>query len=514
VEDIPKVEQALFRLENAVKKKDSKEVEDACNQLLYEVKKQVAQSTIIANNMKDPSAKASLLQYIQQLQEVTPKLIETAKLVLNSPNDKNIQQNFYDLLNQAKLINNNINDAKKPEKAFLESIKELDALFEQLQHHLKHGNNEAALEVLQNINDKISNQIKLGRELAETIKDPILKKKILDACDELENLLPELITATKQLLQNPKDEKALKKLEEITKKMKDATDLISAIKRQANLESTIEKLSEAVKNNDTELAVSSAKEVIDQIQKQVEFGRKLASKCQDPILKKKILDACDELENLCPEIVKATKDALLNPNNKQIQQKLQDLLERAKKANKVIVDASEKMTKDSKQINNNNNNKTGIQKKTEISMAADQITLAAKEASKPSIPEQKTLLDIASAIGAEMEKLSLAAQNNSIKDMIAAAKNIASMIGKIEDLANQIAVKCTDPKLKENLLLTASVPKNFAIQLKIISAVKATSDKNDRSAAIQLVTCAKGLANSVVQTVKAADSASLKCPKK
>lgn len=52
MEDIPKVEQALFRLENAVKKKDSKEVEDACNQLLYEVKKQVAQSTIIANNMK------------------------------------------------------------------------------------------------------------------------------------------------------------------------------------------------------------------------------------------------------------------------------------------------------------------------------------------------------------------------------------------------------------------------------------------------------------------------------
>lgn len=50
-----------------------------------------------------------MLQYIQQLQDVTPKLIETAKLVLNSPNDKNIQQNFYDLLNQAKLINNNIN---------------------------------------------------------------------------------------------------------------------------------------------------------------------------------------------------------------------------------------------------------------------------------------------------------------------------------------------------------------------------------------------------------------------
>lgn len=62
-------------------------------------------------------------------------------------------------------------------------------------------------------------------------------------------------------------------MEEITKKMKDATDLISAIKRQANLESTIEKLSEAVKNNDTELAVSSAKEVIDQIQKQVDFSK-------------------------------------------------------------------------------------------------------------------------------------------------------------------------------------------------------------------------------------------------
>jgi len=148
--------------------------------------------------------------------------------------------------------------------------------------------------------------------------------------------------------------------------------------------------------------------------------------------------------------------------------------------------------------------------KDQIMVAAHEVSKATK-AAKPVIPEHKSLIEIVNSIGAEMEKLSLAAQKNNKKEMIESARKIAGMIGKVQELSTEIANKCKDPVLREQLLRICRVPKNFAVQLKIIAAVKATSGDNDASAEAQLVTCAKGLANSVVQTLAAAEGAAVRC---
>jgi len=93
------------------------------------------------------------------------------------------------------------------------------------------------------------------------------------------------------------------------------------------------------------------------------------------------------------------------------------------------------------------------------------------------------------------------------------ARKIADMVGQIQTLAFEIAEKCTNPVLRDQLLNLAKVPRNFGVQLKIISAVKANSQADDPTAEAQLVTCAQGLANSVVQTISATEAASLQCPK-
>jgi len=147
-------------------------------------------------------------------------------------------------------------------------------------------------------------------------------------------------------------------------------------------------------------------------------------------------------------------------------------------------------------------------------VAAHQVTEATFNAKEPTIMEQKKLLDIAREIGKEMELLSIAAQKGSIEDLIAISKKLAGMIDGVQKNAIEIANKCTDPILKEQLLAVCKVPKNFSVQLKIIAAVKAASlAKHDKSAEYQLVVCAQGLANSVIQTVKASEAASLKVPK-
>jgi len=273
------------------------------------------------------------------------------------------------------------------------------------------------------------------------------------------------------------------------------------------LDDAINKLRDAVRRGDAAAAAAAAKELAMWIQRQVELGRRLAAECTDPALKKKILDACDELEQLCPLIIQAVKDALMNPGDKAAQDRLNKLLDQARRANQVIVDAAEKMR--SKKKGNNDD---------KIMAAAHDVENSVKEAQKkeslvPTVREFKSLLDIAAAIAIEMENLSRAAQMKSKKDMILVARKIAGMIGQIEGFSVDISKKCTDAKLRERLLAISKAPQNFAIQLKIIAAVKTGSGDNDSSAEAQLVTCAQGLANSVVQTVHAAGSASIKCPK-
>jgi len=243
--------------------------------------------------------------------------------------------------------------------------------------------------------------------------------------------------------------------------------------------------------------------------------------CDDPLLKKKILDACDDLEKLSPLIVQETRNALMNPDDKEAQKRLGNLLDKARAANKVIMDAAEIIKNKKNQPPKLPDRDEKAKQRSELKPdgTKDEIMIAANSVDKaldtnvPMIQDQKDLHDIARMIAAEMEKLSIAAQNNSKADMITSARKIADMISKVQSFSTKIADKCTDPELKKRLLNICKVPKNFAVQLKIISAVKAASGENDKTAEAQLVTCAKGLADTVIQTVKAADSASLKCPR-
>ncbi len=124
--------------------------------------------------------------------------------------------------------------------------------------------------------------------------------------------------------------------------------------------------------------------------------------------------------------------------------------------------------------------------KDEIMVAAHQVRAAAKARVPVVLPEQKDLMAIASAIAAEMELLSKAAQTGNKKDMIASARKIADMISKIQSLSTEIGNKCKDPVLKKQLMAICRVPKNFSTQLKIISGVKAASHDDDPEAEAQV----------------------------
>ena len=82
------------------------------------------------------------------------------------------------------------------------------------------------------------------------------------------------------------------------------------------------------------------------------------------------------------------------------------------------------------------------------------------------------------------------------------ARRIAELVAEVLKQAQEAAARCTDKRLSETLLTHAQAAKNFATQLKIISAVKAATYDDDPTVKQQLVKCAKQLAGAMTKVRK------------
>ncbi|XP_045507640.1 vinculin [Colias croceus] len=101
------------------------------------------------------------------------------------------------------------------------------------------------------------------------------------------------------------------------------------------------------------------------------------------------------------------------------------------------------------------------------------------------------------------------------RELIATAKAIAEASEEVTRLAKKLALECTDKRIRTNLLQVCERIPTIGTQLKILSTVKATmlgaqGSEEDQEATEMLVGNAQNLMQSVKETVKAAEGASIK----
>lgn len=106
------------------------------------------------------------------------------------------------------------------------------------------------------------------------------------------------------------------------------------------------------------------------------------------------------------------------------------------------------------------------------------------------------------AIATELSKLADSAKEGKRQDMVMAGRNACARINELHGLLKSYADRCKDPRTKERLLRSMQAMKNYSVQLKILTAVKAASGKNkDADTEEQLVSVAKGLGNALNESV-------------
>lgn len=105
-----------------------------------------------------------------------------------------------------------------------EGLKEISA---ELQDAAQRGDRGEVERQLKDLRDFIQRRVELGRELADQVDDPVLKKQILDACNELERLLPLIEEAARYAAAHPDDPAAQKRLQDLLDQMNAAANRIT-----------------------------------------------------------------------------------------------------------------------------------------------------------------------------------------------------------------------------------------------------------------------------------------------
>ncbi|KAL0859673.1 hypothetical protein ABMA27_010792 [Loxostege sticticalis] len=116
---------------------------------------------------------------------------------------------------------------------------------------------------------------------------------------------------------------------------------------------------------------------------------------------------------------------------------------------------------------------------------------------------------------ARLSELVRSDSKGSKRELIATAKAIAEASEEVTRLAKKLALECTDKRIRTNLLQVCERIPTIGTQLKILSTVKATmlgaqGSEEDQEATEMLVGNAQNLMQSVKETVKAAEGASIK----
>lgn len=102
------------------------------------------------------------------------------------------------------------------------------------------------------------------------------------------------------------------------------------------------------------------------------------------------------------------------------------------------------------------------------------------------------------------------------RELIACAKALADASERITELAKELARNCTDKKIRTNLLQVCEKIPTLGTQLRVLSTVKATmmgqnmDTEEDQEAMDMLVFNAQKLNSAVKETVRAAESASIR----
>ncbi|XP_071956457.1 vinculin-like isoform X3 [Antedon mediterranea] len=384
--------------------------------------------------------------------------------------------------------------------------------------------------------------------------DKRLVEEINSAANQMDALTPQVISAGRLVLYHPNSTAAVEHFDllkkewtnntnNLTRLVDDATDSVEFIKacEEVIRKETVE-AEFAVSQEQPIPFIKSTSKIARCAQRVVMVAQQEADNSEDPTFVEAVSKAAEELESSIPASVGFARGVATQPNNKQAQddwmnanQKIVDGVVNVRDA---VLVSQQPPVEEFSQMNLKDTQSAPPrppspgppprppppEEEEEVHFpkpGPDQPIMTAaydlhQEAMKWS-SKGNDLIAAAKKMALLMAEMSkhVRGEGGSKKELIDCAKAIAKASEEVTRLAKEITNRCPDKRMKTNLFQVCERIPTMATQLKILSTVKATmlgcqDSEEDQEATEMLVGNAQNLMQSVKETVRAAEAASIK----
>jgi phage shock protein A len=187
-----------------------------------------------ANGLKDENAKQSLINYGHSLADLAADFVVCGADLSANPNDDNLKTKLRSLINMASEYNDGIRRLATHDPKILSYGKKLQRSL----NYLGNTTYDQEFKGFDAILQKIVQHTVKGREGAAKTKDPGVKQKLSDYCDELEDLVPMLVESMNEMLKDTSNPDLRKDFLRLMEKGQDLCDKISKLLPQDSFFST------------------------------------------------------------------------------------------------------------------------------------------------------------------------------------------------------------------------------------------------------------------------------------
>lgn len=389
----------------------------------------------------------------------------------------------------------------------------------------------------------------LADMMALDLDDDKLIADLLKSSNDLSIMLSNLLPVTKAYAKEPYPGKAEDEFDELLANMLKGLDHIGGITdncapedlmvaQAKKINDTAKKFTSDIEKGQKVSADSKMKSEKKKVAKQLQLADQVARKADfNPVLQKKMLDGAQNLESLRKDLAKLADAAekenfseaalkKVKAKNTELQKQSTELAQLAQQIKQGKIDdekrkaeEAEKMRLEQERLKAEAEARRlemlkAMEKPLQVVEEIWEAATAVQEATLGLEEDDSTaggLVGLARRLAKAMQELSALSKTGTKQQITDLGKKIANMINELQSLVEDASKGCRDPILCQEMRDYGHVAKNFSIQLKIVSGVKANMIlESDPDAATALITCCRGMCSSVTELVKLSQIAKLK----
>eukprot|EP01094_Clydonella_sp_ATCC50884_P019220 TRINITY_DN3707_c0_g1_i1.p1 TRINITY_DN3707_c0_g1~~TRINITY_DN3707_c0_g1_i1.p1 ORF type:complete len:1573 (-),score=763.32 TRINITY_DN3707_c0_g1_i1:256-4872(-) len=390
------------------------------------------------------SGQEGMNEGLLELQALMPEMMAAARAVASDPSAAN-RQRMEKILTELEL--QALNDERG---ALAAALRDHNANLAELCDAAERGDKAGTTAALAKLQESHTRVVGQARSIASKTEDEVRRKKMLDACDELDMLFPMVGQAANAVAADPQNAQKRDELREVVRRIHHNGNVIAqaacltpeiVVAQSARREQeALKRLQAACAAGDVPGRDTAFQDVEAANRHLVESARQCAKNIGDPALHKRVMENITELERLMPNLNASTDKAAHNKNDAQAQRKAaEDIVKASHLINRIVADTRA--------------NPIAVCQEEDalLQSLAGHITGVSAEAAQDVQAFQKKHVELKEVLAAEMKRMTNPQRKQAI---VAAVERMDKFIPHHIQSAMKVLQAPTDNEARENFNTT------------------------------------------------------------